>query len=149
MSTGTGSPVPSTLGSRIADCREHLGWTQKALAERAELSVTFLSEVENDRRVPGTDALRRLADALDTTLDYLVKGATGRAPERKPMVIPAELEALAVEAELSFSDTATLMKYKDMVVARRGGSASADEQERRLTPDQWRQLLEWMRQRPF
>lgn len=149
MSTESGKAVPESLGARIADCRDHLGWTQKTLAERAGISVTFLSEVENDRRVPGTEALRQLADALDTTLDYLVKGASGRAPDRKPMVIPAELQALAVEADLSFTDTATLMKYREMVIARRGGAATSDDPERRLTTENWRQLLAWMRQRPF
>ena len=60
--------VPPTLGKRVADCRDRLGWRQKTLAEKANLSVTFVSEVENDRRTPGADALLGLAEALGVSL---------------------------------------------------------------------------------
>lgn len=149
MSNARNDSPPTTLGRRIAALRERRGWKQRQLAEEARLSVTFLSEVENDRRVPGTEALLKLADALETTLDYLVKGVIDAEPTRRPLVIPPELELLAEELQLSLSDTSRLVKYSEMVIARRNGTLSADDAERRLTKEQWRRLLEWMNRSPL
>jgi transcriptional regulator with XRE-family HTH domain len=149
MSMAGDGSVPATLGRRIADCREQRGWKQKTLAEEAGISVTFLSEVENDRRMPGTEALLKLADALESTLDYLVKGTLDTTPSRRALTIPRELEELAEESQLSFSDTSRLMKYAGMVVARRNGATTADGPEKKLSKDEWRSLLEWMNKSPL
>jgi transcriptional regulator with XRE-family HTH domain len=149
MSTSLLRTVPNTLGRRIADCRERHGWTQKTLAEKAKLSITFVSEVENDRRVPGTEALLSLADALETSLDYLVKGAVDPAPARTSVEIPSELHELADEQGWSFSETTELLKYREMVFARRSRSAESDDPNRRLTKDEWRKLHTWAKRSPF
>src|SRR5947208_16959734 len=88
-------PIPPTLGERIAECRDRLGWPQRVLADKAQLSVTFISEIENNRRAPGADALLRLAEALGVSLDYLVKWVAEASPDPRPLVIPAELAQAA------------------------------------------------------
>jgi transcriptional regulator with XRE-family HTH domain len=148
MSMAGDSAVPASLGRRIADCREQRAWTQRTLAEEAGISVTFLSEVENDRRMPGTEALLKLADALESTLDYLVKGTVDATPSRRTLTIPRELEELAEESQLSFSDTTRLMKYAGMVVARRNAGAVGGP-DKKLSKDEWRSLLEWMNKSPL
>src|SRR6266849_438468 len=60
-----------TLGKRIAALRERRGLLQKDLADRADLSVSFVSEIENDKRNIGTEALLRIAEVLGASLDYL------------------------------------------------------------------------------
>lgn len=140
--------APLTLGRRIADCRERRGWTQRRLAEEAKLSVTFVSEVENDRRTPGTDALLGLADALETSLDYLVKGVVDPAPLRRALVIPPELEEAAEEEGWSLSEASRLLKFREMVIARRNRGANADDPDRRLTREEWRRLHEWANRPP-
>jgi transcriptional regulator with XRE-family HTH domain len=134
--------VPPTLGRRVADCRERLGWTQKVLAERAGLSVTFLSEVENDRRVPGTDALLSLANAIGSSLDYLVKGAWDPPPQRRSLVIPPELSEAAEEGHWSLPVASDLVRFHEMVVARRSRGGEADGAGRRPTKDDWREIYE-------
>lgn len=143
------SPIPATLGRRIADCRERRGWTQKKLAEAAELSVTFLSEVENDRRSPGSDALLRLADALGASLDYLVKGIVDAEPTKRPLVIPPELANLAEEQGWSVSETSDLLKFHRMVLARRSRGQGTDDSESSPTREEWRKLYNWYRQSPL
>ena len=46
--------------------------TQGELAQRAGLPATAISHFEGDARKPSFDSLRRLANALDVTTDWLV-----------------------------------------------------------------------------
>lgn len=62
------------FGERIRTLRENRGWSQTHLAERAALSQPTVSQIELGDRTPKIDALVRLADALDESLDFLVFG---------------------------------------------------------------------------
>lgn len=135
-------PIPVSMGRRVADCRERLGLTQKTLAERAGLSVTFLSEIENDRRVPGAEALLALANALGSSLDYLVKGVSGPAPAKRPLVIPAELMEAAEEGHWSLLIASDLVRFREMVVARRSRGGESHEAGRSLTKEDWKQMYD-------
>lgn len=99
--------------------------------------------------MPGTEALLSLADALETSLDYLVKGLVDPAPARTSVVIPSELHELAEEQGWSLSETTELLKFREMVVARRNRSAESDDPHRRLTKDEWRKLHTWAKKPPF
>lgn len=79
------------LGSRIATSRAARRMTQVELARRAQISPTFVSELENDRRIPGAETLLHIADALGCSLDYLVRGyeyAEHRDREPKSLFAP-------------------------------------------------------------
>ena len=52
------------LAKNIRAARERLGISQMKLAERAELSVSFMNDVERARRWVGAKALARLGDVL-------------------------------------------------------------------------------------
>lgn len=128
--------IPATLGKRVAQMRDRRGWKQKELAEASGLSVTFISEIENDRRAPGTEALLRVAEALGTSLDYLVKGVTEAEPVPTPLVVPAELTAAAERKSWSFGVVSDLIKARRMVVARRGGDAT-DQRDKAWSVEEW------------
>jgi len=134
--------IPSTLGARIADCRENLGWTQKRLADDAGISVTFLSEVENDRRKPGSDVLLSLAEALSASIDYLLRGSTERSISQASLVIPPELAEAAEEKGWSFAVASSLYKANKLVVAARNRGAAGDDKQRRLLKQEWISLHE-------
>jgi transcriptional regulator with XRE-family HTH domain len=57
---------------RIRTIRERKGLSQRALAERAEMSITFLSNVELGKVDPSLSTLRRLAKALDVKIANLI-----------------------------------------------------------------------------
>lgn len=136
MSRNPGSSIPATLGERLAECREARGLTQKQLSTLADLSVQFLSELENGKRAIGSDALLRLADALGASLDYLLKGESA-VSARRALVLPSELAEAAEEQGWSVSDAADLLKARQFVLARRSRGTEADERERPLTKKQW------------
>jgi len=110
----------STLGSRISQLRERRGWTQKQLAERSRISVTFLSEVENNKpKSVGAEVLLRLASALGASLDYLLIGTSTTHQPEEMIAVPPELTAAAEEQGWSHKDTIALLHGQQAVVARR------------------------------
>lgn len=62
------------LGSRIRLARELKGLTLRALAERAGISPSFLSQLENDKSSTSIGTARKLAAVLGITLAELVDG---------------------------------------------------------------------------
>jgi len=60
------------LGARIRDRRSALRMSQEDLAFSAELSPTYLSQIESGRRNPSLDALFRLATVLQIELSELL-----------------------------------------------------------------------------
>ena len=62
----------SAIAHRIRQTRETRRLTQAELAERAGLPPATVSHFETGVRVPGTSTLRKLADALEVSLDYLL-----------------------------------------------------------------------------
>lgn len=69
-----------TLGQLIRERREELGLSQSRLASRAGISTAQISRLESGERAdPGFEAIVRLADALDTSLDDLARPIRGDA----------------------------------------------------------------------
>lgn len=52
--------------------RDHRGLTLRDLAERADISLSYLSEIEHGRKPGSVAVLTRVADALGTSIDALV-----------------------------------------------------------------------------
>ncbi len=57
--------IKHVLGARIAELRKQKGFTQEALAEKAQYSVEFISFVERGVHSPSIEGCDRLAKALD------------------------------------------------------------------------------------
>ncbi|WP_019420145.1 helix-turn-helix domain-containing protein [Paenibacillus sp. OSY-SE] len=83
----------SNLGDRIKNLREKQNITQKELAKKSQLTIVQLSRYETNDRKPDPDSLRKIADALDTTTDYLL-GRTDNPSSLGKNNEDAELDAL-------------------------------------------------------
>lgn len=64
---------------RLRALRKAKDLSQTQLGERAGLHYTHIGRFERGTSRPGGDTLMRLADALDTTSDYLIEGASDDA----------------------------------------------------------------------
>jgi transcriptional regulator with XRE-family HTH domain len=64
-----------TVGENIRACRTNAGLTLEQLAEKADMSWPYLSEVERGQENISLDKLARLAAALNVTLSNLVENA--------------------------------------------------------------------------
>ncbi len=65
--------MPNELFSkRLQELRDERDLSQEELAKKARLQASAISHFETGARKPSFDNLRRLADALETTVDYLM-----------------------------------------------------------------------------
>jgi transcriptional regulator with XRE-family HTH domain len=60
------------VGKAIRTLRARKGINQKELAERAEITPSFLSLVESDRRAASLKVIERIAAALEVPAEVLV-----------------------------------------------------------------------------
>lgn len=60
------------LGSKIKSTRNNRHLTQEQLAELVQCNVTHISNVENNHSTPSLNLLFDIANALNTTIDYLL-----------------------------------------------------------------------------
>jgi len=62
----------TTLGKRIAERRKQLQMTQEALAELIDSTQRQVSKYEIGQNNPTGDVIARIADALNTSTDWLL-----------------------------------------------------------------------------
>ena len=71
-----------SLGERIKALREKRGMNQKQLAEASRITQATISRIEKGKvNQLKSEALKRLADALGSTVDYLVNRTDQLTPE--------------------------------------------------------------------
>jgi len=66
-------PILRALGQAVAKYRQEKELSQEALAERAGLNRTYLSDIERGVRNPGIKNVARLAKALGVSTARLVE----------------------------------------------------------------------------
>jgi transcriptional regulator with XRE-family HTH domain len=108
----------ATVGDRIKKRRTELGWTQDQLAQKAGISKSFLSELENSKRSVSADNLLDIARVLAVSLDFLMTGEASHEPLTE-VPIPASLAKFAAEEGLSFRQTLMLLDMQKQIVAHR------------------------------
>jgi transcriptional regulator with XRE-family HTH domain len=69
-----GRAIKATLGKNIKFLRSQKEFTQAALAEKADISIIFLSSIERGTKYPKPDVLARIANALEVEVFELFKG---------------------------------------------------------------------------
>ena len=115
----------SSVGERIRNRRLELGWTQERLAESAQISGGFLSDLETGKRNVGAENLLGIAKALGLTLDYLMTGDESK-PKSSEVQIPASLAAFANRAQLSFQHALMLLDMRRQIKGHRSNTQSDD-----------------------
>jgi transcriptional regulator with XRE-family HTH domain len=70
------------FGRRLRELRKERGLTQEALAEAADLSGNYISDLELGLKVPSLTILVRLSKALDIATSELVSNFTREAVKK-------------------------------------------------------------------
>ena len=127
MHTRSFSPM-ITVGERIKQRRQTLGYTQDRLATQASISKGFLSDVETGTRNPSAEYLLRIGEALGVSLDYLMKGDSPTSPESiyRKVSVPASLAQFAVKRDLPFGVVKAILDAKRQFVANRRDTVEDD-----------------------
>ena len=68
-----GMKVQERIGLNLQNLRRAKGLSQEELAHRADIHPTYLSGVERGKRNSTAGVLQRIAEALGTDIDVLVK----------------------------------------------------------------------------
>lgn len=66
-----------TISKRIRDRRHHLGLTQQQVADTFGINKASVAEWESGRTQPTSERLVKLADVLQTSVDFLLQGESG------------------------------------------------------------------------
>lgn len=130
----------ATVGDRIKQRRIELGWTQDQLAQKAGISKSFLSDLENSKRSVSAHNLLDIARVLGVSLDFLMTGEASN--DQVPDVpIPASLARFAAEEGLSFRQTLMLLDMQKQIVAHRGMKKKDG-----MEPVDWHRFYEGVRE---
>ena len=120
----------ATVGERIKARRDELDWTQDELANKANISKSFLSDLENGKRNVGADKLLDIARALSLSLDYLMTGKNAKrmATEEsaEEVQIPKALAAFAADEGISFRQAIALLEMQNQIIAHRSSTKKGD-----------------------
>jgi transcriptional regulator with XRE-family HTH domain len=120
------SEIGRQLGQRIREVRRTLSYTQEQLAERAGISVSFLSMIERAQRVPHVETLGMLANALNMSLSQIFIGVNESIDHRPAVFLPLIASIDNLRLDSSDVDTLllvaqTLSKKKNRSVSHTGG----------------------------
>jgi transcriptional regulator with XRE-family HTH domain len=77
------------LGSRIIELRKAKNWSQSDLAAKVGVSYAQIGRYETKDAQPPAAVVKKIADALDTTVDFLLNGNT--EDKAKASLVDAEV----------------------------------------------------------
>src|SRR5664279_4081318 len=77
------------LGARIVELRKAKNWSQSELAAKVGVSYAQIGRYETKGSQPPAQVLKKIADALDSTVDYLINGNT--EDKAKASLVDAEV----------------------------------------------------------
>ena len=88
---------PKKLGERIKQARKEKHMTAEVLAEKTEISVSFLREIERGNKKPSISKFTEIANALEVSADELLKDNIDVSEPLILQGIAAELEGLTAK----------------------------------------------------
>ena len=92
------------FGARVRLLRKRSGQTQEQLAEKLNISTSYLGKIELGRRTPSIDLLLDMAEQFGVTVDVLLRGEQTEisSPESlvaKMVLLSEELADLAISIQ--------------------------------------------------
>lgn len=113
MGYTTNTDINNFIGRRVLSLREEQGFSQRDLLLRLkecgfDINQSHLSRIEKSERQPSLDLLSGLADALETSTDYLL----GRTDDDRA---PSNLDDQVIATISDFGDRALVQETLDMM----------------------------------
>lgn len=68
--------VKSSFGQRLTEAREAKGFTKDKLGKLIKIHYSQIGRYERNEASPSADALKKMANALNVSTDYLMNGTT-------------------------------------------------------------------------
>lgn len=99
----------SLLAQAVSERRKALGFSQKELAEKTGISRSALSELERGDRNPSVDQLLHLSDALEFSLDEVIRDESAAV-----VSVPRKQVAIAGTGYVGLSLAVLLSQHHDL-----------------------------------
>lgn len=96
----------SKIGQRVRQLRILNDYTQAKFAELIDISINFLSEIENGKKGLSQDTLAKICKQLNTSADYILFGVKTKQDSLIDMA-----NALSIE------EIETIIRYLDSLIA--------------------------------
>ncbi len=112
------------LGRQIKVSRTDLGIERRQLAERAGISYSYMTEIENGNKPPSASVLERIARALGMRMSELIHTAENRvdmAELRQGQLPPREVPVRHSPLSLRAEEASTLAQQDLLMRAAPGG----------------------------
>ncbi len=117
------------FGARLKQLRKQRHWTQKELANKIDIRYQLLNKYEGGQHIPPAETLIKLAETLDTTVDYLL---TGNPVEETPLASANLFRRFKALEAFSEEDKTTVIHVIDAIIAKRrveGALQPVDQQQ--------------------
>ena len=103
--------INKAIGFRVKQAREFRNLTQDELAERMDVSTSFVSRLETGHSMPSIAKLYRISQVLDISFQDLVCDLFTVAPSSPDSI---EIEIMQRLHMLSYSDKKHILKYVEL-----------------------------------
>mgnify|MGYP003575605972 CR=1 FL=1 len=91
-------------GKIIGELRDKKGWSQTELADKSGVSRVMIGKYERGEAAPSIDAAKKIADALEVSLDHLVGEGMYKGFDKKTLQRFRELEHLEDDKKKTLFD---------------------------------------------
>jgi len=92
------------LGTKIREARMKKGYTQEVLAEKANIGVMYIGEIERGLKMPSVKIFIKIIEALDVSADYLLRNEISSGKEYVFDELTKKLENLTPQQRKTASD---------------------------------------------
>ena len=123
--TKSGFSLPVAIGRRLAQLRQQRRWTLKEMAAKIEVSFSMYTKYEHGHNPPPLDILLKLAELLQTNVEFLL---TGARTEGRPLHNTRLLERLQAIEALPAEDLEAVITVLDAITVRREVEVSLSKQ---------------------
>lgn len=82
------------IGEIVSNLRKDRKWSQTDLAEKIGISQVMVGKYERGDAAPSIDVAKKIADAFEVTLDYLVGDTTSISFDKKTLKRLEELQSM-------------------------------------------------------
>ncbi len=103
------------FGVRLKELRKHKRWSQKEMAAKVAIRFQQLNKYESGLNLPPAEMLIKLADALATTIDYLL---TGNSTEDNPLASNRLFKRFRAVEHFDQDDQEAVIKLIDAMIAK-------------------------------
>ena len=101
--TPSGGRAGALLGEILRQARVSLGVSLRTFATQLDITPSYLSDIENDRRIPAEDVLERMADRLNLPFEDVMARA-GRFGEQTERYVRRQPAAVKLFRRISEKD---------------------------------------------